>query len=77
MGLKQVSFIERSSLSRRIPYQRFHCKWCFNSPGLVMRAPPTTVPWLASYWWTAGNADRMLRVRAEPANIPRHIGSIT
>ena len=24
MGLKQVSFVERSSLSRRVPYQRFH-----------------------------------------------------
>ena len=25
MGLKQVSFVERSSLSQRVPYQRFHC----------------------------------------------------
>ena len=25
MGLKQVSFVERSSLSQRVPYRRFHC----------------------------------------------------
>ena len=25
MGLKQVSFVERSFLSWRVPYQRFHC----------------------------------------------------
>ena len=25
MGLKQVSFVERSFLSRRVPYRRFHC----------------------------------------------------
>ena len=25
MGLKQVSFVKRSSLSKRVPYQRFHC----------------------------------------------------
>ena len=25
MGLKQVSFVERSSLSQRVPCRRFHC----------------------------------------------------
>ena len=25
MGLKQVSFVERSSLSQRLPHRRFHC----------------------------------------------------
>ena len=24
---QQVSFVERSSLSQRVPYQRFHCNW--------------------------------------------------
>ena len=25
MELKQVSFVERSSLSRRVPHRKFHC----------------------------------------------------
>ena len=31
MGLKQVSFVERSSLSRRVPYRRFDCIIILNS----------------------------------------------
>ena len=27
MGLKQASFVERLSLSRRVPYQRFRCRY--------------------------------------------------
>ena len=32
MGLKQVSFVERSSLSRRVPYRRFHCTFTYCHP---------------------------------------------
>ena len=27
MVSQQVSFVERASLSQRVPYQRFHCIW--------------------------------------------------
>ena len=31
MGSKQVSFVERSSLSQRVPYRRFHCMYIYLS----------------------------------------------
>ena len=47
MGLKQVSFVERSSLSQRVPYQRFlHCIgltffWMNINLSLPLSVPPS------------------------------------
>ena len=37
MGLKHVSFVERSSLSRRVPYQWFHCMLPLHYSGKLFR----------------------------------------